>query len=182
MGFFDQFNTTAEAVSTNPFFVPTNDYNVAITAAENKTFSDIPYLMIDFTIADGSHAGKKASTMLRLIPWTQAERAAEGDYETMNMRLLSSYKKTLLELGIAEAMLNQFDPRNPQHLSKLLGIRGTGRIETKGDYTNIDKFQRTVAASETAAPMNSPAPVAAGPVEAAPNQAALDSLLSGFGG
>lgn len=178
MGFFDQFNTTAEAVSTNPFFVPTNDYEVAITASENKTFNDIPYWVIEFSIASGAHAGKNASTMLRLIPWTAAERP-QGDFETMNARLISQFKKTLVELGIAENMMNAFDPKNPAHISKILGIRGTGRIETKGDYTNIRDFQRTVTGSSEEAVT---APVAGTKEAEAPNQDAVNALLSGFGG
>lgn len=185
MGFFDQFNTTAEAVNTNPFAVPTNDYEVAVSASENKEFGGIPYWTVEVTITSGPHAGKNGSQMIRLIPWTSPERAGKGkngenDFEAMNARLLAAYKLLLLQLGIAEGMVNSFDPTNPQHVGKMLGIRGTARIETKGEYTNFKNFQRTVVAAPSE---SGNAPTNAGTTEAAaPNKEAMDALLSGFGG
>lgn len=142
---FSAFGANAATVETDPFRIPRNKYLTKVTGAEVKTLKEIPYFVIEYTITDpnSDHAGKSASQMLRLIPWTQSERPE--DHKTMNARTIGSYKKALLDLGIADNMLDAFNPR--QHGAKLLGISGAADIgpNNKG-YNNVFGFERTVTA------------------------------------
>ena len=176
-GFFSAFGAKAYEVSEDPFHVDGNTYNVSVSSAEQKTFKEIPYFVVEVTIADGKNAGKSASTMHRLIPWTASERAEKNDHEAMNARVLSNFKVDMLNFGIAEDMLDVFDPTNPTHRNSLLGIKGTAWIESKNGYTNYKDFKRAVAA----APVQTAAP-ATPESQGAPDQSAIDDLMSGFGG
>lgn len=173
MGFFDAFGTKAAEVSEDPFSVPDNTYNVAITEAGVKTFKDIPYFMVRLTIASGKEAGKSASSMHRMIPWTAQERSDKGDHEAMNERVKSNYKREMLSFGISEEGLDKFDPNSVQHCNSLLGIKGTAFIKSQNGFTNFSDFQRTVAA---------PVHEATAPAQETqePNEDAIADLMSGF--
>lgn len=179
MGFFSAFNTSAAAVSDDPFHVDGNTYNVQVSGADLKEFKNIPYFVIQLTIVGGQNAGKSASSMHRMIPWTQQERASQGDFEAMNARLLSNFKVEMLNFGIKEEVLDQFDPNNVTHRNKLLGIKGTAYIESKNGFTNYKDFQRAVSA----APVQNAEPAMDTQTiqeEAAPDQDAINDLMSGF--
>lgn len=156
---WDAFGVNPNDVDENPFSVPKNVYNVVISAAEIKTFKDIPYFSIQYDITDGTHAGKGASDMHRMIPWTAAERPE--DWQAMNARALTSFKKALLDIGIPEGALKDFKPAI--HGQKLVGIKGTATIgpqKNRPEYNAISNFSRKQSAAQT------PAPVAEKPVEA----------------
>lgn len=177
-GFFSAFGTTAAQVSDDPFAVDGNTYNVAVTGADHKTFKEIPYFVIQLTIADGKNAGKSASSMHRMIPWTAAERAAEGDYLAMNERVKSNFKVEMTAFGLSNEGLDQFDPTNAAHRSSLLGIKGTAYIETKKGYTNYKDFQRAIPAT----PVQQSAGIATqeSPAAPVPDADAINDLMSGF--
>lgn len=175
-GFFSAFGTTAAQVSDDPFAVDGNTYNVAVTGSDHKTFKDIPYFVLQLTIADGKNAGKTASAMHRMIPWTAQERSAEGDYLAMNERVKSNFKVAMRELGLSDEGIDTFDPTNVSHRNSLLGIKGTAWIETKKGYTNYKDFQRAVAA----APVQSAAPATQETQGAVPDQSAIEDLIKGF--
>lgn len=144
---WDAFGVNPNDVDENPFSVPKNAYKVVISSAEVKEFKDIPYFVIQFDIADGPHAGKGASDMHRMIPWTPAER---DDYQAMNARALTSFKKALLDLGMPEGALAQFNPRI--HGTKLVGIKGTATIgpqKNRPEYNAISNFSRGASANST---------------------------------
>lgn len=165
--FFDQFGVTADDVSENPYSIDEpNYYPCMVTGAEVKHFGpnkDIPHMVIELTVQGGKHAGKSANDMHRLKPWTQAERASQGDYEAMNARLLSGYKKSLLSYGIPEAALNAFNPTNSDHLRKLVGIKGVawfGPQTNNPQYNSVRDFKREElvqgnATAQSSAPQNS---------------------------
>lgn len=142
---FSAFGVEASNVSTDPFAIPRNKYNVMVTGAEVKELKDIPYFIIELTISDpaSEHSGKNASQMLRLTPWADAERPT-GDAKTMNARTIGSYKKALLSMGIREEALSSFDPHTMGN--KFLGIKGTADIgpNNKG-YNNVFDFERTAS-------------------------------------
>jgi len=151
---WDAFGVNPNDVDENPFSVPKNTYNLVISGAEIKTFKDIPYFSIQFDIMDGPHAGKGASDMHRMIPWTSAER---DDYQAMNARALTSFKKALLDIGIPEGALKDFKPAI--HGAKLVGIKGTGVIgpqKNRPEYNAISNFSRKQSTS--AVPTAAPAP------------------------
>lgn len=177
-GFFSAFGTTANEVSEDPFHVDGNTYNVAVTGSDLKTFKEIPYFVIQLTIADGKNAGKSASTMHRMKPWTQQERAQQGDFEAMNARVLSNFKVDMIAFGLSEEGLNQFDPNNAAHRSSLLGIKGQAYIESKNGYTNYKDFQRAVPAT----PVQQSAGIATqeSPAAPVPDADAINDLMSGF--
>ena len=146
---FSAFGASAETVETDPFKIPYNKYAVTITGSEVKDIKDVPYWEIEFTITDqaSDQAGKSANNLLRLIPWTQAERPE--DYKTMNARTIGSYKKALLEVGISEERLNDFNPRTMG--AKIIGIKGVATIgPNKKGYNAIFDFERQAVASAPA--------------------------------
>lgn len=148
---FSAFGKSAAEVEADPFAIPDNTYNVTVTGAEKKELKDVPYFIIEFTIADGEHQGKSVNQMLRLIPWTQAERP--NDYQAMTARTVSSLKKALLDLGISEEGLDAFNPAS--HGRALLGIKGTADIgPNKKGYNTISNFQRAAVAAPVNAPQN----------------------------
>ena len=137
---FSAFGANAATVETDPFKIPRNKYNVTVTGAEVKNLKGIDYFMVELTITgDTDQAGKSVDNMLRIQPWTPAERPE--DYKTMNARTIGSYKKALLELGIREEALDSFNPRTMG--GKLLGIKGVAEIgpNNKG-YNNVFSFER----------------------------------------
>lgn len=167
---FDAFGVNPEEVSIDPFSIPDNTYNVSVTGAEKKELKEIPYFVIEFTVVGGQHAGKSVNNMLRLSPWTAQERP--DDWEAMNARAVSSLKKALLEVGIAENMLKAFNPAI--HGSALLGIKGTADIgPNKKGYNTISNFQRQAVAAPASAP------VTAEPT-ATVDQSAIDALMAGL--
>lgn len=176
MGFFSAFGKTASEVSEDPFSVPANTYAVAITEVGKKVFKDIPYFVVKLTIANGPEAGKSASSMHRTTPWTPQERASQGDYEAMNARTVSNYKREMISFGISEEGLDKFDPDNVQHCTSLLGIKGTAYIETKNGFTNFSDFQRSVAA----APVTENTAMVTTPETQAPSDDAIADLMNGF--
>lgn len=148
---FSAFGKSAAEVETDPFKIPENTYNVTVSGAEKKEFKNVPYFVIEFTVVGGEHAGKNVSQMLRLIPWTQAERPE--DYQVMTARTVSSLKKWLIDCGIDEGQLDAFNPAI--HGKALLGIKGTADIgPNKQGYNQISNFTRTAVAAPANAPVN----------------------------
>jgi len=178
---FSAFGVTdAKTVETDPFKIPRNKYKVTITGSEVKDIKEIPYWEIEFTITqpESDQNGKSANNLLRLSPWTPAERPE--DYKTMNARTIGSYKKALLDLGIAEDKLDAFNPRI--HGARVIGITGVADIgpNAKG-YNAIFDFQRTVASAPAADAGNSES-VNSAPVSAAPAQAVDADALAALMG
>lgn len=159
-GLFDAFGVSAADVSENPFGISKpNRYECVLTDSDVKEFGDegkqIPYWVNVYTIKGGPEDGKSANSMHRLIPWTQEERAMQGDVEAMNARLLSGYKKELMDLGIPEEAMNAFDPRNPAHRNKVVGMKGSawfGPQKGKPGYNAVSEFKRTPKNEEAPAP------------------------------
>jgi hypothetical protein len=148
--FFSAFGVNPNDVDENPFSIPKNKYNVVLSDAGVKEFNSIPYFVIEWSVADGAHKGKTASDMHRMIPWTSADR---DDWEAMNARALSGFKKALLDLGIPANALSQFNPNT--HGPKLVGIKGTatmGPQKNKPEYNSISNFTRKTASAEVAQP------------------------------
>ena len=153
---FSAFGANAATVETDPFKIPAGKYSVQVTGSEVKDIKEVPYWEIEFTIMDpnSEQAGKTVNNLLRLQPWTQAERPE--DFKTMNARTIGSYKKALLDLGIREDMLDSFNPRT--HGTRVVGIKGFATIQpNKKGYNTISEFTRTdaVSASANSAPENS---------------------------
>lgn len=169
--------TDIDAVQTDPFKIPRNRYEVTVTGAEVKLVKEIKYFIVEFTISDpaSEHTGKSVDSMNRIQPWTDAERAEQGDTKTMNARTIGQYKLTLLQLGIAPTMLGTFDPNTMGQ--KLLGIKGTADIgpNNKG-YNNLFEFTRQATASSPEATAQATQAVSAPAVDAS----ALDALMNGF--
>lgn len=146
--FFSAFGVNPNDVDENPFSIPKNTYDVVLSDAGVKEFKDIPYFVLEWTVADGPHKGKTASDMHRMKPWTPAER---DDWEAMNVRALSGFKKMLLDLGIPANALGQFNPNTMG--SKLVGIKGKatmGPQKNRPEYNQISNFTRKQASQEVA--------------------------------
>lgn len=157
-GLFDAFGVSASDISENPFEITEpNRYGCVVTDSEIKEFgpegSKKPYWVITYTVKGSKHDGKSANSMHRLVPWTPEERSQQGDFEAMNARLLSAYKKELLNLGIPEEALNAFDPKNHAHRSKIVGIKGTawfGPQKNNPGFNAVADFSRAEVAEESA--------------------------------
>lgn len=180
MGFFDAYGVNAQDVNEDPFSIPKNTYNVQVSKSEMTNFNkdDGPmFFQVEFTIVGGEHAGKSASDSFRMVPYTAADRE---DWQTLNSRTLSNYKKLLLNLGMKPEALGAFDPKNPDHRAKLLGIKGTATLFTNSNgYNSARDFVRTnPVESAPAEPIQTSVPEAGNSV--APDQAAMDDLLSNF--
>lgn len=148
--FFSAFGVNPNDVDENPFSIPKNSYNVVLSDAGVKEFSNIEYFVIEWSVADGPQKGKTASDMHRMQPWTPSER---DDWEAMNVRTLSSFKKALLDLGIPANSLGQFNPRTMGN--KLVGIKGTatmGPQKNKPEYNSISNFTRKTSTATAGAP------------------------------
>lgn len=166
--FFSAFGVNPNDVDENPFSIPKNSYNVVLSDAGVKEFKNIEYFVIEWSIADGAHKGKTVSDMHRMQPWTPAER---DDWEAMNVRAVSSFKKALLDLGIPASALGQFNPRTMG--SKLVGIKGTATVgpqKNRPEYNSLSNFTRKTASQEVA-------PVSAAPSEAPAAQENIADLL-----
>jgi hypothetical protein len=164
--FFSAFGVNPNDVDENPFSIPKNSYNVFLSDAGVKEFKNIEYFVIEWSIADGAHKGKSVSDMHRMQPWTPAER---DDWEAMNVRAVSSFKKALLDLGIPAAALGQFNPRTMGQ--KLVGIKGTATVgpqKNRPEYNSLSNFTRGKSANSTSnalvAPVEPVASVSAVPV------------------
>jgi hypothetical protein len=177
---FSAFGVTdTSTVETDPFKIPYNKYPVQITGSEVKDIKDVPYWEIEFTIMDPNspHSGKTANNLLRLSPWTQAERPE--DYKTMNARTIGSYKKALLDCGIKEEHLNSFNPR--LHGTKIIGIKGFATIgPNKKGYNAIFEFERAQAVSASTSATENSAPVSATPTPEV-DADALANLMGNLG-
>jgi len=175
MSIFSAFGVTdVAAVQTDPFKIPRNRYSVLVSGAEVKKIKEVDYFIVELTIADTSseHDGKNANNMLRIQPWLESEVTADQNAKTLNARTIGSYKKALLELGISETMLDQFDPRTMG--TKLLGIRGTADIgPNKNGYNTVFEFTREVTAASPQATAEATQAVSSPAVDAS----ALDALM-----
>lgn len=159
-GLFDAFGVSASEVNENPFEITVpNRYNCVLTDSELKEFGDdgakVPYWKNTYTIKGGKEDGKTANTLYRLTPWTDAERAEKGDKDALNARLLSGYKKELMNLGIPEEAMNAFDPKNPNHRNKVIGMKGSawfGPDKRNPGFNMVNDFQRADKNAEESAP------------------------------
>lgn len=159
-GLFDAFGVTASDISENPFEITEpNRYACVVTGSEIKEFgpegNKKPYWVITYTVKGSKHDGKSANSMHRLVPWTPEERAQQGDYEAMNARLLSAYKKELINLGIPEEALNAFDPKNNGHREKVIGIKGSawfGPQKNNPGFNAVADFARAETTTVTEEP------------------------------
>lgn len=156
MSLFDAFGVSAADVNENPFQISKpNRYACILSESDVKEFGKdgeqkIPYWVNEYTINDGGeNDGKSANSMHRLIPWTPEERmAANGgkdDSKAMNARLLSGYKKELMNLGIPVEAMNAFDPKNPAHRNKVIGLKGSawfGPQKNNPEFNTMSEFQR----------------------------------------
>ena len=149
-GLFDDFGVSASDVSENPFEITVpNRYTCVLTESDIKEFGKevkVPYWVNVYTIKGGKEDGKSANTLHRMTPWTKEERATQGDTEAMNARLLSGYKKELMNLGIPEEAMNAFDPKNPNHRNKIIGLKGSawfGPNSKNPGYNEIRDFERS---------------------------------------
>lgn len=165
-GLFDLFGVNAADVSENPYQITVpNRYKCVVTESDVKEFgpegAKVPYWTIEYTVKDGGQQdGKSANSLHRLVPWTPEERSEKGDHEAMNARLLSNYKKELLNLGIPEEALNAFDPKNPTHRNKVVGIKGSawfGPQKSNPEFNAVSDFQRAEAAADTSSSDVAPA-------------------------
>jgi hypothetical protein len=178
---FSAFGANAATVETDPFKIPHNKYAVTITGSEVKDIKDVPYWEIEYTITtpDSEQQGKSANNLLRLTPWTQAERPE--DYKTMNARTIGSYKKALLELGIREDQLDTFNPRTMG--AKIIGIKGYATIgPNKKGYNAIFDFERAATASASAPVATQNTEAATSVSQTVPDADALASLMGNLGG
>lgn len=117
---FEAFGVDADTVDADPFSIKkVNTYPFVVSNAEVKTFKEIQYFVIELSITEGEMAGRGASVMSRITPFSPSEE----DYEVKKARALSNYKKALLDLGLPETAIKQFNVR--VHADKLVGIRGT---------------------------------------------------------
>jgi hypothetical protein len=164
--FFDAFGVNANDVDENPFSIPKNVYDVVLADAGTKEFNGIKYFVLEWHVATGPHAGKNASDMHRMQPWTPQER---DDWEAMNVRTLSSFKKALMDLGMNAAQIGQFNPNTMGN--KLVGIKGTasmGPQKNRPEYNSITNFSRKVTASpatnSAGAPVSGNGGLTGGPV------------------
>lgn len=181
MSFWNQFGVNdAAEVSEDPYTVKDNVYKVQITQSDETDFKkggNAPtYWSVQFTITEGPEKGKTANQLFRLSPETSAD---SPDWESHNTRNISNIKKFLLDVGIPVEAMNQFDPRNPEHRRKVLGISGTARMfpAKKPGYNNITDFKRFVPEE---APADIPVEgIQQSPAQAAPSADAL-SALNGF--
>lgn len=157
---FAEFGVTPEEVDENPFRIPKGRYNCTITDAKVSAFKnspEIPQFMIELTVDDGPHAGKKAQINHRLKKWTAEERAQQNDAETMNARLLSNYKRDLMAFGFPPEVIKAFRPANPDHVKKLIGLRGNavfGPQPNNPEFNMVSDFVR----ADNGGADNSPAP------------------------
>lgn len=154
--FFSAFGVNPNDVDENPFSIPKNTYNVVLTDAGVKEFKDIKYFVIEWSVADGPQKGKNVSEMHRMQPWTPGER---DDWEAMNVRALSGFKKTLLDLGIPAGALGQFNPNTMG--TKLIGIKGTATIgpqKNRPEYNQFNNFTRKTATATSEVAPNGTAP------------------------
>lgn len=163
---FAEFGVTPDEVEENPFRIPKGRYNCTITDAKVDSFKnspDIPQLMIEFTVSDGPHAGKKAQTNHRLKKWTPEERAEKGDHDAMNARLLSNYKRDLMAFGFSSEIMKAFRPANPDHTKKLIGLAGSanfGPQPNNPEFNMVSDFERASNGGAESSPAPSVAPVA----------------------
>lgn len=156
-GLFDAFGVSAEEVNENPFEITVpNRYNCVLTESEFVEFGEdgakIPYWRNTYTVKGGKEDGKSANTLHRLTPWTAEERATQGDKDAMNARLLSGYKKELMNLGIPEEAMNAFDPKNPNHRNKVIGMKGSawfGPNKKNPGFNQVSDFQRAEKVEES---------------------------------
>lgn len=142
---WDAFGVTPEQVSENPFsIVPKGRRACAITDAKVGTFkdSDIPQFMIEFTVTEGPDSGKKANVNHRMKPWTPQEKE---NYEFLNTMALTNYKKDLVSFGLNTPEIQRaFDPRNPDHCAKIIGLSGSaifGPQEKRPEYNMVSDFE-----------------------------------------
>jgi hypothetical protein len=151
---FEAFGVDADSVDADPFSIKeVNSYPFVISSAEVKTFKDIQYFVVEFSITEGKMAGRGASVMSRITPFSPGEE----DFEVKKARALSNYKKSLLDIGLNEGQIKAFNVRI--HADKLIGIRGTatfGPQKNNPQYNSVSNIkvagtatEGTVAASPT---------------------------------
>lgn len=154
---FEAFGVDADSVDADPFSIKeVNTYPFVVSNAEVKTFKDIQYFVIEFSITEGKYAGRGASVMNRITPFSPGEE----DFEVKKARALSNYKKSLLDLGLPESAIKMFNVRT--HANKLVGIRGTatfGPQKGRPEYNSVSNIKVQNAASGTATESGSPASV-----------------------
>lgn len=101
-----------EAASDNPWEIPADKYGATVSKVEKKddhVSKNNPdstpknYMVIEYTITDGSHAGAIGQT---LQEWKKVPKADDEDKD----RSMSFIKQRLLSLGVPESKMNSVQP------------------------------------------------------------------------
>lgn len=144
---FEAFGVDADSVDSDPFAIKeVNTYPFVISGAEVKTFKEIQYFVIEFSVTEGKMAGRGASSMSRLTPFSPGEE----DFEVKKARALSNYKKILLDIGLNEEQIKQFNVR--VHANKLVGIRGTATFGPQKNNPQYNSVSNIKVGNGNAAP------------------------------
>lgn len=141
MGLFAGMSKPVEEIETTNR-VKAGGYTFQITdithlefGSEHQSMPNQEAVVFELTVVDGDNEdqfGKKFSQFLRY-----PNEEEQGELADMFASIL---KKFMLDIGIPESKLGDWDPENPDDIDALLGISITGQIKVNKknkDYDNL---------------------------------------------
>lgn len=150
MGLFDKLGTPVEDIPTS-YEIKDGGYQFQIEDMTVKVFDDdhatMPgqtAIMVKLMIIDGDNEteiGKTFTDFLR-IPDPDLQGKTAAFYA-------SNLKAHLLQFGVPEGVLEDFDPEDEDHKALIVGAVGTGSLKTNNKgFQNLSSFERDDDTSE----------------------------------
>lgn len=146
MGAFSGLSKPVEEIETSSR-VKQGAYTFQITdvthlefGSDHATMADQEAVIFELTIIDGDNEdqfGKKFTSFNR-YPNEEVQGADKAEM------FGSILKQAMLQFGIPESKLEDWDPENPDDVDAILGIVGTGQIKVNKknkDYDNLYNFK-----------------------------------------
>lgn len=168
MGYFDDLETPVEDIAVG-FGLPNGEFEVTITEVTlvEKKDDKGQAVVIKFTVDPGNDNAGKSHQQWVSVP----SRAVHGD---KLMTFASMMKQWLMNIGVPEGMVGEFDATNVDHTDAIVGNTGILKLrpqKNNPNYQNASFFldednaggMPESGASDVSVPSAKPTPEAAEP-------------------
>lgn len=132
MGYFDMLETPVEDIAVG-FGIPNGEYEVTLTEISEieKKENKGKAVVIKFTVDPGQPNAGKSHQQWVSVP----DPSITQDREKL-MNLASMMKQWLMNIGVPEGMVGEFDASNPEHADGVIGNTGTLKLRPQKNNPN----------------------------------------------
>lgn len=174
MGYFDDLETPVEDIAVG-FGLPNGEYEVTITEVSvvNKKNDKGQAVVIKFTVDPGQANAGKSHQQWVSVP----SRAVHGE---KLMTFASIMKQWLMNIGVPESMVGEFDASNHDHTDAIIGNMGVLKLRPQKNDPNYQNAQFFLEEDSTRVMEPAGPGVSSVSVNATPDAAKADMDFSDF--